>query len=242
MPLAASAPHAPMNIQVAGRHVDLGEALRTRIADELTASLGRYFERGGSAEVTVSKDRYAFFVDVVLHLASGQQLVARGPGGDAHSAFSAALDKIEGRVRRYKRRLKNHHAAPAAKSEPASLIVFRAPDDDDASYEDDWGADGSAGTGAPQGAIIAETEAALKTLTVSMAVMELDLTEQPVIMFRNVAHGGISVVYRRTDGNIGWIDPERTRPATTQARAPNGAGEKTPISAPRAVNGGHPLS
>ena len=221
-----------MNIQVAGRHVDLGEALRTRITDELNASLGKYFERGGSAEVTVSKDRYAYFVDVVLHLASGQQLVARGPGGDAHSAFSAALDKIEGRVRRYKRRLKNHHAAAPAKSEPASLIVFRAPDDDDASYEDDWGADGSAGTGAPQGAIIAETEAVVKTMTVSMAVMELDLTEQPVVMFRNVAHGGISVVYRRTDGNIGWIDPERTR----------ASGDKTPKAAPRAANGGHPLS
>ena len=231
MPMSAS---TPMNIQVAGRHVDLGEALRQRISDELNANVGKYFERGGSAEVTVGKDRYAYFVDIILHLASGQQLVARGLGGDAHSAFSAGLDKIEGRVRRYKRRLKNHHQHQSARAEPAPMIVFRSPDEDEAAYEDDWGADGSAGAGAPQGAIIAETEATVKTMTVSMAVMELDLTEQPVVLFRNVAHGGISVVYRRTDGNIGWIDPERTGSHGHL----NGVA-KTTKSAPQAVNGSH---
>ena len=232
MPMSAP---TPMNIQVAGRHVDLGEALRQRISDELEANVGKYFERGGSAEVTVGKDRYAFFTDIVLHLASGQQLVARGLGSDAHSAFSAGLDKIEGRVRRYKRRLKNHHQHQSARAEPAPMIVFRSPDEDEAAYEDDWGADGSAGAGAPQGAIIAETEATMKTMTVSMAVMELDLTEQPVVLFRNVAHGGISVVYRRTDGNIGWIDPERTR---SQGHGVNGAAKATK-SAPPSMNGSH---
>ena len=227
----------PMNIQVAGRHVDLGEALRTRISDELNANVGKYFERGGSAEVTVGKDRYAFCVDIVLHLSSGQEMMVRGLGGDAHSAFSAALDKIEGRIRRYKRRLKNHHATPSPKSEPTAMVVLRSPDDDEAAFEeafaDEWGEDGSAGAGAPQAAIIAETQAALKTMTVSMAVLELDLTEQPVVMFRNAAHGGLSVVYRRTEGNIGWIDPERTR-AT-------GAGASAALSiskaAPHTLNG-----
>jgi ribosomal subunit interface protein len=221
----------PMNIQVAGRHVDVGEALRTRISDELNANVGRYFERGGAAEVVVWKDRYAFHVDISLTLASGQQLMARGVGGDAHSAFSSSLDKVEGRLRRYKRRLKNHHAQPMPKSESTSLILLRAPDEDDASFDEDWGSDGSAGAGAPQGAIIAETEASVKTLTVSMAVMELDLCEQPVVLFRNAAHGGLSVVYRRTDGNIGWIDPERTRPAGVQATLKQAAGK---------TNGAHP--
>ena len=202
-----------MKVQVSGRQIDLGEALRTRIADELVAGIGKYFDRGGSAEVVVSRDGHSLCVDVVVHLASGQQLVARGSGADAHGAFDVALTKIETRIRRYKRRLVNHHRHNSASREPAEmapLVVLRAPEDDD-DFDDEWGVDGSAGSGAPAAMIIAETQAALKTQTVSMAVMELDLGGTPVVMFRNAAHGGLSVVYRRDDGNIGWIDPERTR-------------------------------
>jgi ribosomal subunit interface protein len=221
-----------MNIQVAGRQVDLGEALRTRITDELQAGVGKYFERGGSAEVTVVKDRYDYHVDIILHLPSGQQLVARAHGGDAHSAFSAALDKVDGRIRRYKRRVKNHHAGVSPKAETAALVVLRAPAEDEETFDEDWGFDGSAGAGAPQAAIIAETEAELKTLTVSMAVMELDLTGLPAVVFRSAGHGGISVVYRRPDGNIGWIDPQRT-----------GATRSPPVaSAQKSLNGAHSLS
>jgi hypothetical protein len=107
--------------------------------------------------------------------------------------------------------LVNHHANAAVKGDPemASLTVLRAPEDED-EFDEEWGADGSAGDGAPAAMIIAEAQAAVKTQTVSMAVMELDLTGAPVVLFRNAAHGGLSVVYRRGDGNIGWIDPERT--------------------------------
>jgi ribosomal subunit interface protein len=200
-----------MNVQVSGRRIDLGEALRSRIASELVAAIGKYFDRGGSAEVVVSRDGHSFCVDMVVFLASGQQLIARGQGGDAHSAFDTALTKIETRIRRYKRRLVNHHHA-AARTPPeiTSLVVLRAPEDDD-DFDDEWGGDAPALNGAPDAMIIAETEATVKTLTVSMAVMELDLTGAPVQLFRNAAHGGLSVVYRRPDGNIGWIDPERTR-------------------------------
>jgi len=235
-PVQSPNDHTPLTVQVAGRHVDLGEALRQRITDELNANVGKYFERGGQADVTVGKDRYAFFTDIVLHLSSGQELVVRGLGHDAHAAFSAGLEKIEGRLRRYKRRLKNHHAQPNLKVEAAALTVMRSPDDDDSLFEEDWGADGSAGSGAPQGAIIAETEAPLKTLTVSMAVMELDMSEQPVVVFRHAAHGGVSVVYRRADGNIGWIDPERTHlPAangaqTSKAAAPGVNGARSVVN------------
>jgi len=203
----------PMNVQVSGRRIDLGEALRSRIASELVAAIGKYFERGGSAEVVVGRDGHSFCVDMVVILASGQQLVARGLGGDAHSAFDTALTKIETRIRRYKRRLVNHHhhnGAARTPSEITPLVVLRAPEDDD-EFDEDWGGDASAADGAPEAMIIAETEATVKTLTVSMAVMELDLTGAPVQLFRNAAHGGLSVVYRRPDGNIGWIDPERTR-------------------------------
>ena len=199
-----------MKVQVSGRHVDVGESLRTRIADELTASIGKYFERGGDAEVVVSRDGHGFRVDCAVTLASGQHLQSLGQGGDAHGAFSQTLAKIETRIRRYKRRLKSHTVAATAKAaETASLYVLRAPDGD--GEEDDW--DGASGP--PAAMIIAETESVLRTMTVSMAVMDLDLTESQTIVFRNAAHGGLSVVYRRSDGHIGWIDPERTRTVAT---------------------------
>ncbi len=205
-----------MQIQVSGKHLAVGDALRTRITDELNSGIEKYFERGGiSAEVVVGKDGHDFRVDLVVRLATGQQLDASGSGGDAHAAFDAALGKIEVRVRRYKRRLKNHHRlAPRETPETAPAFVLRAPEPDD---EDDlW--DGSPDSDAashepPSGVIIAEAEAQLRTMTVSMAVLQLDLTESQTIVFRNAAHGGLSVVYRRPDGNIGWIDPERVKPA-----------------------------
>jgi len=208
-------PDAAMNVQVSGKNIDVGDALRTRVTDELIAGIGKYFERGGSAEVVVSKQGHDFCVDIVALLASGQQVVAYGQGGDAHAAVDAALTKIEKRVRRYKRRLTNHHphlGGARSPAETAPLVVLRSPDGgDDDMGDDEWGFDGSAGDGAPAAMIIAETEQPVKTQTVSMAVMDLDLTDVPVVVFRNVAHGGLSVVYRRKDGNIGWIDPERTR-------------------------------
>jgi ribosomal subunit interface protein len=197
-----------MQVQVSGKHVDVGEALRTRVSDEIVSSIGKYFERGGDAEVVVSRDGHGFRVDCAVTLASGQSLQSHGLGGDAHSAFDAALAKIETRIRRYKRRLKSHTIAASAKAaETASLYVLRAPESD--SEEDLWDADNDHHP--PAAMVVAETVAALKTMTVSMAVMELDLTESQTIVFRNAAHGGLSVVYRRPDGNIGWIDPERTK-------------------------------
>jgi ribosomal subunit interface protein len=199
-----------MQVQVSGKHVDVGEALRARVSDEIAQSIGKYFDRGGAAEVVVSKDGYAFRVDCSVKLASGQQLISHGSGGDAHAAFDAALAKIDTRIRRYKRRLKSHSAAATAKQvENAAMFVLRAPEGDD--LDEDWDVEDDHPTGAPAAMVIAETQAAMKTMTVSMAVMELDLTGYPAIVFRNAAHGGISVVYRRPDGNIGWIDPERTK-------------------------------
>ena len=126
--------------------MDVGEALRTRISDELAIGIGKYFERGGDADVVVSKDGgHGNRVDCVVTLASGQRLQSHGLAGDAHAAFSAALAKIETRVRRYKRRLKSHTNAQEAKAaESASLWVLRAPDDDD-DGDDAWdGSDGNA--------------------------------------------------------------------------------------------------
>jgi ribosomal subunit interface protein len=210
--------HLVMQVLVTGRHVDVGDALRTRVSDDLTSSIGKYFERGGAADVVVARDGHAFKVDCVVNLASGQQLQSHGLGGDAYAAFNAALQKIEARVRRYKRRLKDHHPAALAKqAEAAAYFVIRSPEEVDLDLEDD-GLERV--DGAEEGAmIIAETEKAIRTMTVSMAVMDLDLTESQTIVFRNAAHGGLSVVYRRPDGNIGWIDPERTKPVGNGADA-----------------------
>jgi ribosomal subunit interface protein len=197
-----------MQVQVSGKHVDVGESLRKRISDELAAGIGKYFERGGDAHLVLSRDGHAFRIDCVVTLASGQQLESHGLGGDAHAAFDQALAKIETRIRRYKRRLKSH--APAAEAKAAELAasyVLRAPADSE--DLDEW--DQAGGHVPPAAMVVAESEAQLKTMTVSMAVMELDLTEQQAIVFRNAAHGGLSVVYRRTDGNIGWVDPQRTK-------------------------------
>ncbi|MCR5873727.1 ribosome-associated translation inhibitor RaiA [Phenylobacterium sp. J426] len=197
-----------MQVQVTGKHVDVGEALRARVSDELTSSIEKYFDRGGGADVVVSREGNAFKVDCAVTLASGQQLTTHGVGGDAHMAFDVAMQKMAKRIRRYKNRLKDHHQQAVAKqAESAAYFVIQTPDlGDDDDEEDDGAAQGF-----PEPMIIAETEKPVRAMTVSMAVMELDLTEAQTIVFRNAAHGGISVVYRRPDGNIGWIDPERTR-------------------------------
>ncbi|MDP1615752.1 ribosome hibernation-promoting factor, HPF/YfiA family [Phenylobacterium sp.] len=201
-----------MQVQVTGKHVDVGEALRLRVTDELTSSIGKYIDReGGGADVVVSREGYTFKVDCALTLATGQQLQSQGTGTDAHTAFDSALQKIETRVRRYKRRLKDHHQQALAKqAETASYFVLRTPEGEDESDWDD-GQDGGGSDSAPASMVIAETEKPIRTMTVSMAVMDLDLTGTQTIVFRNAAHGGLSVVYRRPDGNIGWIDPERTK-------------------------------
>jgi ribosomal subunit interface protein len=200
-----------MQVQVSGKHLAVGESLRTRVTDEISQSIGKFFERGGDAEVTVSRDGHSFRVDCDVRLASGQHLYAHGLGGDAHTAFDQALSKIETRIKRYKHKLKDHSPqAKAMQSELAAYYVLQTPDEVPEEGQEAQPIEG--GSGAPAGMVIAETDREIRTMTVSMAVMQLDLTESQTIVFRNAAHGGFSVVYRRPDGNIGWIDPERTRP------------------------------
>ena len=208
-----------MQVQISGKHIDLGEALRSRIVDELSGHIGKYFDRGGDAEVVVTREGHLFRVDCLLTLASGQQVVGHAYGGDAHGAFDGMLEKIEKRVRRYKRRLKNHHVSNGKSGqETAPITVLRGfVDGGDETDEHDLDDDESShNAGPPAAMVIAETEHPLKTMTVSMAVLELDLTGQPLTLFKNAAHGGLSVVYRRPDGNIGWIDPERMRSGKSQ--------------------------
>ena len=217
-----------MQIQVTGKHVDVGEALRARVTDELSSRIAKYFDReGNGGEVVVYREGGSFKVDCSVTLANGQQMSTHGLGGDAHMAFDAALQKMEKRVRRYTRRLKDHHQqAQAKQAETAAYFVIQASDDDDTPEEDETV------TGFPEPVVIAETQKQIRTLTVAMAVMELDLTESQTIVFRNAAHGGFSVVYRRPDGNIGWIDPERSTGANGTAKSATlgGAADGTSVS------------
>lgn len=195
-----------MRIQVAGRQMDVGEALRTRIEGELASGVGKYFDRATDAVVTVAKNGGGsqFEGDCLVHLPSGISLQSQGHGGDAHSAFGEAMEKLEKRVRRYKRRLRNHHAdnkSPLPAEEAPAYVLAPLQEDTDA------GEDAPAADSAPL--VIAENTVSVRTMTVSTAVLQLDLTDQPALLFRNAAHGGFNVVYRRPDGNIGWIDPER---------------------------------
>lgn len=194
-----------MRVQVAGRHMDVGEALRTRITEELSAGISKYFNRATDAMVTVEKEGPGYEVDCVLHLASGITLEVAGKGGDAHDAFSDALGKMEKRVRRYKSRLRNHHntnKSPLPAEDAPAYVLARSHDEDDT---DDQDAPPNGADTAPL--VIAETKAAVRTMPVAMAVMQLELTEAPALMFRNAAHGGLNMVFRRDDGNIGWVDP-----------------------------------
>lgn len=198
-----------MRIQVAGRQMDVGEALRTRIEGELESGVSKYFSRATDATVTVSKNGggVGVAVDCTVHLSSGISLQAQGHGGDAHSAFSDALTKLENRVRRYKRRLKNHHK-PERSPLPAedALSYVLAPLQEETEADEVLNGKDEA---APL--VIAETKAAIFTMPVAMAVMQLDLADSPALLFRNAVHGGLNLVYRRPDGNIGWIDPEKSR-------------------------------
>ncbi len=205
-----------MRVQVAGRQMDVGEALRSRIEADLTTGVAKYFNRATDAMVTVGRNGgIGVAVDCAVHLPSGISLQSQGHGGDAHSAFDDALEKLEKRVRRYKRRLRNHHAeakSPLPAEDAAAYVL--APLDGET--------DGSeALSDAPL--VIAETTVPVRTMTVSMAVMQLDLSDTPALLFRNAAHGGFNLVYRRSDGNVGWIDPDRVgSPGMKAGAKPNG--------------------
>lgn len=198
-----------MDVLVSGKNVDLGEALRSRIVDETKAHIGKYFDRG-ETEVIVRREGHSFYVDGTIRLHSGASMHIQGAGPDAHAAFDAALQKADGRMRRYNSRLKDHHPAQKA-AETARVVTLQSSPFDDSDQADDASdADADADGVEAQPMVIAERTAPIRSLTVSMAVLELEVSNYPVLMFRNVAHGGLSVIYRRPDGNIGWIDPERT--------------------------------
>jgi ribosomal subunit interface protein len=189
-----------MSLRVSGKNIDIGEALRERVNARITEATGKYFDGGFSGHVTVGKDGFGFRTECVIHLDSGIMLEAEAMAGDAYASADQVAERIEKRLRRYKRRLKGHQGARgngemAAAIEAQSYVIAAPQHDDD---EDASGFNP---------VIIAETTMALKRLSVSEAVTELDLTGVAVVLFRHAGHGRVNLVYRRGDGHIGWIDP-----------------------------------
>jgi ribosomal subunit interface protein len=206
-----------MRVHIVGKGVELSDALKERIAEKVTGSVEKYFHRPGEALVAVSRAGRSFFrVDCSLHLPSGAMMNARGEAEDAYVAADEMMARLEKRLRRYGRRLKDRTAVrnAAAKHEETALYVIERADAADIDDDDEDLAARSNGADHGNGAepiIIAESTGELQMMAVGGAVQEMDLTDSPFLLFRNAAHGELNVVYRRPDGHIGWIDPKRSR-------------------------------
>jgi ribosomal subunit interface protein len=187
-----------MGLRISGKQMEMGDAFRTRIDQRIEEAISKYFDGGFSGHVTVEKSGSRFAADCRIHLDTGMELQAEGRAMDPQLAFDAAAERIEKRLRRYKRRLKSHQSSAREEAVwtdvPYRVMAPVAEEDDEAPVDY-----------AP--AIVAETSMMLKTMSVAAAVIELDTKDSPVQVFRNAGTGSVNVVYRRADGNIGWIDP-----------------------------------
>jgi ribosomal subunit interface protein len=198
---------AIMPLRVSGKNIKIGEALRGRINARLAEAMAKYFDGGFSGHVTIGRDGFGFRTECVVHLDSGIVLEAEALAADAYASADQAAIRIETRLRRYKRRRKDRQGArddgrvrdrPAHQRDQIGgatgpTVAVSASDEQESAESNP--------------AIIAESIAALKRLSVSEAVMELDVTGASVLVFRHAGHGRVNLVYRRADGHIGWIDP-----------------------------------
>lgn len=196
-----------MQLSVKGRHVDTGDAFRQYAYDRLSGILDKYFGDAIEASVTLSKDSFLFRAALSIHVGRGLLLQATGEAQDVHPAFDMAADRLAKQLRRYKRRLRDHGRTPATVTDvlPAQQYIL-APENasEEAAAEE---LDGQETMNGDQPLVVAEMQTDVPNLTVGEAVMRMDLADQPALLFQNRAHGGINMVYRRNDGNIGWIDP-----------------------------------
>ncbi|MBB4038798.1 ribosomal subunit interface protein [Microvirga flocculans] len=192
-----------MTLRVSGKNIDIGEALRSQVQTRVAGVLSKYFDGGYSGHVTVARDGSGFRTDCVLHLTSGMTLEASGAAGDAYASFDQTAARIENRLRRYKQRLKDRPASASGRAEAGIEVpyaVLEAPSDE-AVEEENY-----------HPIVVAETTKPLHRLSVSDAVMQLDLTGSAAVVFIHASTGRMNVVYRRGDGAIGWVDPPLAQP------------------------------
>lgn len=190
-----------MTLQVTGKHVDAGEAFQSYINEKIEGVLEKYIGPEIGGHVRLSKERSLFRTDCSIRLKTGLMVEAHGTGNDAYASADSAIERLEKRIRRYKRRLKDHHQRPAGLSDSevrgARDYVVQV-DREETETE----------TVADNPVIIAESESQIRTMSVGEAVMQLDLSENQVLVFNNLGSGHINVVYRRPDGHVGWIDTQ----------------------------------
>lgn len=186
-----------MKLTITGKQIDIGAALRTHVEQRMANAVTKYFDRTVDGAVTFVRDGFEYRADCSLHLASGLHLHAQARSSDIYASFDSAAERMEKRLRRYKSRLRDHHngSRGAYPVSSAREQVFAADQDDGNE------------PASPAPVVVSENTLELRTLTVGEAVMQLDLTDKTAVVFRNSAHGEINIVYRRPDGNIGWIDP-----------------------------------
>ncbi|WP_299281599.1 ribosome-associated translation inhibitor RaiA [uncultured Tateyamaria sp.] len=187
-----------MQYQISGKQIDIGDALQTHVRDDLGTVVEKYAERPTNANVVFSKSAHEFVCEATVHLSTGLTAQAKAHATEIYAAFDACSEKMEKQLRRYKRRLKDHHkerAQPVELSGAASYILASDAGSDDSEPE------------SLQPIIVAEMETNIPSLSVGEAVMQMELAGAPVLVFRKEGKDGLNVVYRRDDGNIGWIDP-----------------------------------
>lgn len=184
-----------MTLRVSGKNMDVGDALRSKAEGHFDTVVKKYFDGNYTGHMTLEPEGSGFNAQCMVHLDSGAMLQSSAYGGDAISAYELMADTIEKRLRRYNRKLKTHRRHGSGTDESAPSYVLAAADDTDELHED------------YSPPVIAETTSNLRQMSVGEAVMQLDLTQAEVVVFRHAGHGGLNVVYRRADGNIGWIDP-----------------------------------
>ncbi len=189
-----------MQITVSGKQVELSDALRTRVSQALDIIAGKYFDHALEAHVTFSRARSFFTCDINVHAGPGLMLRGEGEAADANGAFDDAAEHIAKRLRRYRRRVNDHARDLANRERPQAARQYVLRQEEEAPANGDVKA-------ATYATVVAETPTEISSLSVGEAVMRMDLADQPVMMFRNSATGVLNVVYRRSDGHIGWIDP-----------------------------------
>jgi ribosomal subunit interface protein len=190
-----------MHINISGHQLDVGNALRAHITESLEAVVEKYFGKAIDASVVLTRERFTIRADLSIHIGRDIYVRAHESADDAYAAFDVATAHLGKRLRRHKRRLRDHHAAREhAESERAQQYIL-APYEPVADDADDAGETGD------HPVIVAEDQTVIENLTVSEAVMRMDLADVPALVFRNAGNGGLNVVYRRSDGNVGWIDP-----------------------------------
>ncbi len=191
-----------MRYQISGRQIDIGEALTTHVKAELGEIVEKYAQRPTDAVVVFSRTAHEHVCESVIHLSTGLTAQAKGHAPEIYAAFESCREKMDKQLRRYKRRLRDHHrdrTSPVEFDDGASYILA-ASDEPDEPEPDTL-----------QPVVVAEMETRIPSITVGEAVMQMELAGQKLLVFRNEGHGGVNVVYRRDDGNIGWIDPRNSK-------------------------------